>query len=383
MSEDVAAQITAQSHEDLTPIVRQILGEDATPSDDLIATKFGRSAGTATAGIFRVAGSAQTKSAERPWSAVVKALGVAEFQRTGVEDDPYRELEVYRSGVFTDLCGGVRTPYCYAIQSLENLDLLWLEDLSTAPQPPWTDDQFIAAARHFGQFNAHWPAQALPDWPWLTQHGFRAGFTGKPRTQQLFDRLPDKRDVPLIQSFAPDGELDILLQLRDQCDVLLRRAEEMPRGICHLDCHPKNLFPMQEVDGKTYTIGVDWTVVGIANLGIDIGHMLGSPMAWLEVTCHEARTLRDPMFDAYLAGLHDAGWVGDPDEVRLVYLTRLACEAIRNTNLISTSVENPEWGEFLGKLVQHPIDEMAARYSENRAFYVECKEEAIKLDQRI
>ena len=144
MSGDIRTLIVDQSEQNLGPVVSQIVGANIAVVRDVCATKIGRSAGTATAGIFQVSGVAQTDSGEEPWTAVVKALGVPEVQRDWVEHDGMRELDVYRSGVFARTNGGLRTPHCYGIQSLGALELLWLEDLSEAAQPPWQHDQFIA-----------------------------------------------------------------------------------------------------------------------------------------------------------------------------------------------------------------------------------------------
>ena len=383
MQSDIAAQIITQDHEELKPIVSQIVADEVLGIGDVTATKIGRSAGHATAGIFLVHGQAQTQAGERTWSAIVKALGEPENPSPGTDDDPFRELSVYRSGVFADLCGGMRAARYYAIQPRDNLQLLWLEDLSAAPQPPWTADQFVETARHLGQFNAHWSPQTLPTWDWLSQRGFRARFTGNSGFQAAFERVPAQQDQALMQTFALAPAVETLHQLWAQCDKLLIQAEVTTKGVCHLDCHPKNLFPMHDSNGTSYTIGIDWVKVGVANLGIDVGHLLASPMTWLEVTSEEAQTLRDPMFHAYLTGLADSGWAGNEDEVRLTYLTRLACEAIRNTALVSQAIERVEWLEVMERLIGQPIAAICARYHENLTFYLDCIDEAGQVAARI
>ena len=54
MQSDVVAQITAQDHDELKPIVCQILGEEAAPVGEVTTTKIGQSTGQATAGIFLI-----------------------------------------------------------------------------------------------------------------------------------------------------------------------------------------------------------------------------------------------------------------------------------------------------------------------------------------
>jgi hypothetical protein len=145
----------------------------------------------------------------------------------------------------------------------------------------------------------------------------------------------------------------------------------------------KNLFPIRVSDGDSYTVGIDWSHVGIANLGIDIGHLLASPLKWREITPDEARSLRDPVFDAYLAGLVEAGWTGNHDTIRLTYLTRIACEAIRETNLVSESIKREGWVQVLEKTFKHSINDICARFSANLEFQIACKEEAVQLAKRL
>ncbi len=135
MTTDVVAEVINQSQAELTAIVRQILGDDATPTGDLSTSDINRGHGTATAGIYRVAGRAKTSEGEAEWSAAVKALGTPATDSRGREvGDDYREVEVYRSGEFDEQHGGVRAAHCYAIQERDELLLLWLEDLSDAPR---------------------------------------------------------------------------------------------------------------------------------------------------------------------------------------------------------------------------------------------------------
>lgn len=89
--------------------------------------------------------------------------------------------------------------------------------------------------------------------------------------------------------------------------------------------------------------------------------------------------LRDAILEAYLAGLADSGWSGNEAGVRLIYLTRLACEALRNTNLIVSSILNPQWGGTVERLVGQPLVEICVRYRSAREFYHACADEAQQL----
>jgi hypothetical protein len=373
---DVIAAVKNQSTEELADIVRQILGEDATPLGELQAEPIGRSAGSGTAGIFHVAGSAQTEDGTEAWSAVVKALGEPRNYSPTGEQNATREVEVYRSDAFAQRHGGVRAAHCYAIQPREEYVLIWLEDLTHAPQPPWSADLFLGTARNLGQFNGHWPEDSLPRWDWLSYEGFRSEFTRNPVFQDAFERLPNDHSHPLMSEYLTHTSVDELLQFWRDCDDLLAMADTTSRGVCHNDCHTRNLFPVNDEDGESYTVGIDWVKVGVVNLGLDIGHLLSSPMIWLELTPEEAEALSGPVLDAYLAGLADAGWSGNADGVTLTFLTRLSCGAIRTTNAVSLVATKPGFSEQTERLLRLPMAEIIDGWGSMVGFCIARRNEA-------
>lgn len=375
MAIDIADTLRKMTVEELSPIVGQVLGEDVVDVGPFSVAKIGRSAGPSTTGIFRVVGVAKTETAERNWSAVIKGLGAPEHPRAGFEPAPLKEVDIYRSRVFADPCGGVRAAHCYAIQPLDDMHLVWLEDLSGAPQPPWRADQFIETARHLGQFNAHWPESALPEWPWLNQVGFRGSYYS-PFNQQKFERFPSLCDHPLTRQFASSDVIQELMQLWQDLDGLLAQAERSYKGVCHRDCHPKNLFPMHDTRGVSYTIAIDWSEIGVDCLGLDIGHLIASPILWQELTPEEAEVLVEPLFAAYVTGLTEAGWMGDQEEVRFTFLTRLACNAVNCVRLVSGAIDNAQWGQTLERLVGFPIEELCVRWGKGLSFYFACRDKA-------
>jgi hypothetical protein len=163
----------------------------------------------------------------------------------------------------------------------------------------------------------------------------------------------------------------------------LAQAERNSKGVCHRDCHPKNLFPMREPDGASYTIAIDWTKIGIDCLGLDIGHLIASPILWQEHTPEEAEALVEPVFAAYVTGLAEAGWAGNPEEVRFTFLTRLTCNAVNCVGVVSGVIATPPWGQTLERLVGFPIEELCARWGQGLSFYFACRDEAQRLAKQL
>ena len=383
MPQDILSYLTGLSVDELCPIVHQILDPNASPIGAVSVAKIGRSAGTATAGIFHVSGRAATVDGDHPWSSVVKVIGDAETRATKKDSvAAERELAVYRSGVFASQQHQVRSLMCYAIQEWNEMQFVWLEDMSGAPQPPWIPEYYLQAARHFGQFNARWPESALPEWVWLNKRGLREKYFSAD-LQAVIGRLSEFEKHPLARRALTSDVVRGLRQLGQDGDELFRKIQATPKGVCHGDCHPKNLFPLPNVKAGGVTVAIDWAQVGIGNLGGDIGMLLGSPLKWMELYPHNAAALVDPIFEAYVTGLEEVGWSGNADQVRLTYLTCFVGEALRMTTSVSYAIDWPDSRSLFEKLWQIPFEQIFDGWGEAYRFFLSYKPEAIQLARRL
>ncbi|MEZ4733925.1 MAG: phosphotransferase [Caldilineaceae bacterium] len=383
MQTDPLSKLHNLSADELKAILVQLLGAEAFPVEGWTVTEIGRSAGTSTAGIFRLAGAATTADGVLPWSTVVKVLGPPRLE--GREYDPMgalRELAFYRASASAIQRDRVRSPRCYAIEEWDNLHFIWLEDLSAAPQPPWLPKHFIQAAQHVGQFNWRWAEPALPDWPWLNPNGLREKYRA-PNHARAFAQLSALAQVPIAGRTLPTDIVQGLLQLWQSGDKLFAKVEEGRKCLCHRDYHPKNLFPMPDTGAGSYTVAIDWDQAGVEYLGADIGLLLGSPIKWMELSPDQAEALIEPIFDAYLAGLAEAGWSGNEDAVRLTYLTCLSTgEASRLAWLTSMVIEYPERHASFEQLLQHPIAQIFDWWVEALRFFLTHHDRALQLARR-
>ena len=94
----------------------------------------------------------------------------------------------------------------------------------------------------------------------------------------------------------------------------------MPQTICHFDVFKRNAFAQKTEDGEDQTVLIDWAYVGRGPIGADL-----SPLIWMSVTFSDVELgempyLEEIVFEGYLEGLQEAGWQGDPKQVRLGYL---------------------------------------------------------------
>ena len=383
MTTDPRAKFSQMSTDDLRPILRQVLDTDADPLDGWAATEIGRSVGTSTAGIYRIAGNALTAAGEQPWSAVVKVIGPPRIQ--GREFDwvsGQRELAVYQSGIFASAQSQVRSPRCYALETWQDLHFIWLEDLSAAPHPPWLPEHFVHTAQDVGQFNGQWSGASLPEWAWLNPAGLRGKYRNQRHTD-VFSRLSVIQEDALGRLALPADVFAQLPQLWLDGEELLTKVEATSKCLCHRDYHAKNLFPLPDTGAGRYTIAVDWAQTGIEHPGADIGLLLASATKWLEVPLEQAATLVDPIFEAYLAGLAESGWSGNEDEVQLTYLTCLGMgEAMRMINLIALGVDTPASRATVERLMLAPVEQIFEQWAHVLRFLLTQKDRAVHLARR-
>jgi hypothetical protein len=77
MNDPIVDVIANQSPDILQSVAGQALATRATLIEPPSVHKIGRSVGTGTRGIYRVAGSVETSDGEKSWSAVVKVIDIA------------------------------------------------------------------------------------------------------------------------------------------------------------------------------------------------------------------------------------------------------------------------------------------------------------------
>jgi hypothetical protein len=172
-----------------------------------------------------------------------------------------------------------------------------------------TIDDLEAAAEALGR------AQGRPDPPvdpWLSR-GYQRGYAGsRPTYWELLDDDAAWAQ-PLIREHFPPGLRAGLVALHAGREWLLNVLEELPRGVCHLDVWPNNIF--RRPDGEVVLI--DWSFVGDGALGEDISNLILDSVNDLHFPGDALAEIEQRAARAYLSGLRESGWQGDERLVRL------------------------------------------------------------------
>jgi len=247
---------------------------------------------------------------------VVKSLG----RRTNVpahwapSDDPrhwnywYREAFVYREGLPRQL--GLGAPELLDIVNRAEGGLeLKLEDVEGRHAVALSLDDVAAAAGALGRSQGR--RDRPPDYPWLSRDFIRAYSASKPFDRALLDDDSAWR-LPLVEEHL-HGLRGPLVALRDERERFLSLLDGLPRAVCHLDAWMNNII--RRPDGEV--VFLDWAFVGDGAVGEDPSNLVIDSVMDLLWPIDRLDELDQAVTEAYLDGLRDAGWRGDPRLVRL------------------------------------------------------------------
>jgi hypothetical protein len=302
----------------LTPLVQTALGSQSVEVIDWECEQLHGGAGIGTA-IYRLAGQGRDQGQAAPWSLILKTL-----QPQDPEDDPScwnyykREADAYRSGWLDELPGGLAAPRSFGVvEHPDGTCWIWLEDVGDETGARWPLEQYGLVARHLGQFNgAYLAGLSPPDWPWLSSGWLRQVIeTSAPAIPLLRDSLGH----PVIRRWFPDDASDGYFCLWAEREVYLDALDRLPQTLCHLDIFRRNLFARRTADGDYESVAIDWAFAGKGALGEELVPLILGSVMFFEVGLDQAQALEEIAFESYLKGLRDAGWRGDPRQVRLGY----------------------------------------------------------------
>jgi hypothetical protein len=172
---------------------------------------------------------------------------------------------------------GLVAPHVGRVEGDDRGLTVWTEAVEVEALPG------LFVARALGRF----AAVGLPDAPWLCRH-------------LLADRirLAERHDGwPTLGRTTVADVADALWRRRQR---LLERYESLPQYPAHGDAVPANVLARREED----VVAVDWSCVGTAPAGADLGYFSLS-----------SREEFDVLLEAHLTGLASVGVVADPRDV--------------------------------------------------------------------
>jgi hypothetical protein len=322
MNEQVEKLLANTSDETFTTVARGVLDDD---SATLVgAPKFAEITTShndqRTIGIVKVSGDAKVNSGTKSWSSVVKIIDLSVVVKStdaGAWVFPEIELLVYENGLFNGESSPLRSAKCYLSDSAHNqLIILWLEDLSNAPQPPWKLEHFVSAANHLGKFNGDLAVNPV-ELPFeISRDAYYARWDPSVVEGRARDLL-EMKDSPVAKQAYPDTPVEVGVEIASLARPLLEHAKSLPHSISFGDSHSRNMFPV-----GSQTVGIDWASVSNEPTGADIGVLIGSGLTYGVAEAVLIMENEKRIYDSYVKGIQSAGWDGDLNNLRIGFFTQ-------------------------------------------------------------
>jgi hypothetical protein len=386
MNEQVEKILADISSESFTIVAREAIDDDsATLVGDPVFTDIDTPHNDArTVGIVKVSGAAVSvrHGSHHKWSSVVKFIN--QSMPTNFEaawSFPENESKVYELELLADDGIQLRPAKCYLVQrDSDGLSMLWLEDLSGAPQPPWTLDQFKSTANHLGQFNGYHSVNKTVLPIEVTQNAYYLRMMAIDLNSE-YSKLMDIPDDPIVRRGFGETPLETGLEYTSAWLRAMEVAKSLPHTLSFGDSHARNLFPF-----GSETVGIDWASLANDPVGCDIGVLIGSPLSFtsgeIQFTAQNERAI----YDSYIEGLTSSGWTGNLDYVRLGFFMHFSAYVLYQSSIpirLEEIKANDEDRARFEKRYGAPVDEFPELSSQVAALIPKYAEELKLLLKRV
>jgi hypothetical protein len=381
----------------LEPVVRKALARDGATIDDWAYVPLAHGViNPVTAGLYRFTGTARDGKERLSWSVILKVVHWVDLSGTPLADgyleEPgdwnywKREALVFQSGILDDCKGDLVPVRCYhVIEQADDCVWLWLEDVKEPPGQTWTLERHVLAARHFGQFNgAYCGDRPIPDCPWLSKNFMRQWL----RTSFAVGAAAIAMDPvfwghPQMRKIFPTPIAGRVVDLLDDADRLLDHLERQPQTLSHLDSHCVNLFARLGEQGQDQTVVIDWSFLGTAAVGEDLGMQVSGNLYGLHVDPAQAQQYYKAALEAYVDGLRDAGWRGAPECVQFASAAaaslRLVPFGLKMLRDLLKSEERESWADRLAKEQGSTVEDTLPRWGQAITFLLDLADKARQL----
>ena len=219
-------------------------------------------------------------------------------------------------------------------------------------------------------------ARPVEDLGWLSQDFLRDYSQSRPANWTLL-ASDEAWAQPLVARYFQSEVRAGLLRLHEERGRLLDLVERLPRAVCHLDVWPNNLIA--RADGEV--VFVDWSFCGDGALGEDVGNLIPDSVFDLLQPRETLGELDRRLTAAYLDGLRQAGWSGDPRLVRL----GICASAVKYDWLTAHCLEHASAEQHLayGRGASEDADERYAARAAGLALCAAWADEALQLSDEL
>lgn len=318
-------------------------------------------------GLFLFSGRGVGSGVVVPWSLVLKLLN-----RPGEAQAPHaafywqRESLAWRSGLLTSLPREVSIPEYYAVEEHGDQTWIWMEYVAETVDPQWTLNQYAQAARKLGRLNGTYlTGTPLPDHPWLVRELARQ-WSGMLSPEGAWES-------GVVRTYFPPALRERAMALWADREEFYRVLNTLPQVFSHFDFQRRNLL----IRGED-VVAVDWAFCGIGPVGGDLYSLVGATCLLREWNVSHIRDLEKTVFSAYLMGLNDTGWTGDPRMVRLAYTAWMGLFCLTAVRLTEYWLQDDRQAQAVTAFNGTP-EEIASTWAALCVYGLDLADEAKKL----
>lgn len=180
----------------------------------------------------------------------------------------------------------------------------------------------------------------------------------------------------MLQQLYPPAVVIEFKRLWTERERFLAALDRLPRTFCHQDAFRRNLLLRAGPEGEEL-VALDWAYAGYGAVGEDLEQLVVASLFFFETVGIAPRELDAACFASYVAGLREAGWVGDERVVRLGFT---AAAALRHTvgllRLVWPVVSDPALHPVVEDLFKRPVEEAVEAWAALWSFQFGLAEEA-------
>lgn len=403
--ETLQGRVEAVSLETLSPIVRQLLNDDQLALLDREVSLLAGAGNATTRGMFRISGAARLGSGKTTsWRLVLKVIGDSDLFGSGYCHEPTdwnywkREALAFESGLLDGWPGPLWPIRALAVDEVGADEAwIWLQSCSNGDvKEKWSLDQLASTAYDLGAVAAQWVATppSYDQHPWLDRR-WVDGWVAT--TRQLgadhaagHDGCWNTGPLREVVSESTRGRVATLMAA---AGTLQEQLASLPLTLAHHDAQWSNAFSAQESGRGQGTVLIDWSYLGLAPVGTDLGLSVGWNVLNGAIDSRHAQAHDQSATEAYLRGLREHGWAGSPDDVRfagvasasLAAVTLLAAQAswLCPAQVASVGDEIPTWPEEAATQRLTDVATVMAEWSAGLDFVLDLGEEAIRLSDQL
>lgn len=318
MAEDMLEKLKAIDTTFLVDLIRQDQRDASFNISEWSVQRLSNKGIANPGGLWLFSGTGIGNKGIQPWSVVLKILARQ-------NDEPpldnhwhwKREFLLAQSGLDNDLMGPVKRPRILHSEETPEGAWIWMEHVEDLHPGPWGLDNYAFAAHQLGIWNGMYlTGTSLPTGNWLARKHHQSWLE--------WINFEEMLQFPLNQKNIPKESLDRCERLWNERELFFKVLESLPQVFSHFDCQRRNLMIRRGANQANELVALDWAQCGIGAIGTELNWLIGMGTTLLEWSPSDMVTLDATAFRSYIHGLHDTGWSGDVNIVRLGYVTMLA-----------------------------------------------------------